>query len=69
MMTEEYKGTQIEVEPIEVSESKELWNDYILADGALLAIKNVLLTVTKSVDKINGEYIYFTRCQTISKVK
>lgn len=45
-------GREVEATPIEVNQSSEHWNEYLLEDGTVLKMKLIL----KKVMRVNGEY-------------
>ncbi len=45
-------GRQVQATPVDVSQSSEKWNEYLLEDGTVLKMKLVL----KKVLKVDGEY-------------
>lgn len=47
-----FGGREIEATPIEVNQSNERWNEYILDDGSVVKIKLVL----KKAVRAEGEY-------------
>ncbi len=51
-VTINFGGKQVEASPVEVNQSSERWNDYILEDGTLLKMKLVL----KKVLRVDSEY-------------
>jgi len=63
-------GPLKDAELIEVRQSNELWNDYLLSDGTALKMK----TVVSEVWRIVGEYdnegipIYFVRSTNILNI-
>ena len=67
----EYQGKLIEVTEIEVLTENEKWNEYQLADGKILSIKTILLSVTKAKSEITqgGSPLYLTKTQQVVKVK
>ena len=44
-------GREVEATPVEVTQSSEKWNEYLLEDGSVLKMKLVL----KKVLKVDGE--------------
>lgn len=66
-----YQDRQVEVTEVEVVTANEPWSEYRLADGKVLSIKNVLISVHKAVTEKNqeGELFYITKNQNIVKVK
>lgn len=65
-----YGGRQVEATPIDVNQSNEKWNEYLLEDGTVLKMKLVL----KKTLRIDGEYdaegnpIYVMQSQNITTV-
>ena len=65
-----YGGRQVEATPIDVNQSHEKWNEYLLEDGTVLKMKIVL----KKVLRIDGEYdaegnpIYVMQSQNVTSV-
>ena len=45
-------GKQVQATPIEVNQSSEKWNEYLLEDGTVLKMKLVL----KKVFRVDGEF-------------
>ena len=43
---------QVQATPVEINQSSERWNEYLLEDGTVLKMKLVL----KKVYKVEGEY-------------
>jgi hypothetical protein len=66
-----YQGKQIEANEIEVITSNEGWNEYQLADGKVLKVKTVLISVCRaSNEKDNdGQPLYLTKTSQIVRVK
>ena len=66
-----YQGRQIEATEMEVVTSQEPWREYRLTDGKVLCIKDVLVSVFKSVTETgsDGQPIYVTASQAIIKVR
>ena len=61
----------IEADEVEVLTSKELWNEYQLADGKVISVKTVLISVSraKTEKAPDGEPLYLTKTHQIVKVK
>ena len=51
-MTINFGGRQVEATPIDVNQSSEKWNDYLLEDGTVLKMKLIL----KKVMRVDNEY-------------
>ena len=51
-VTINFGGRQVQALPIEVNQSGENWNEYLLEDGTVLKMKLVL----KKVYKVDGEF-------------
>lgn len=63
-------GRQVEATAIEVNQSSERWNEYLLEDGTVLKMKLIL----KKVLRVDGEYdaegnpIYIMQSTNVSTV-
>jgi len=66
-----YQGRQIEATEMEVVTSQEPWREYRLTDGKVICIKDVLISVFKSVSEVgsDGQPFYVTNSQAIIKVR
>ena len=66
-----YQGRDIEIEEIDVVMETERWNEYQLADGAVLSAKLVLVKVGKAINERNpdGTALYVINSQNVVKVK
>ncbi len=66
-----YQGRNIEVEEVEVLAESERWNEYQLADGKVLRIKTVLLSVVRAVNERtpDGTPLYITKTHNVVEVK
>ena len=71
MMIVNYQGRDVEAVDVEVLSDSERWNEYQLADGALLSIKTVLISVSKAVSERtpDGEPLYMTKTHNLVKIK
>ena len=47
-----FGGRQVEATPVEVNQSSERWNEYLLEDGTVMKMKLVL----KKVLRVDGEF-------------
>lgn len=45
-------GRQVQATPVDINQSNEKWNEYLLEDGTVLKMKLVL----KKVFKVDGEF-------------
>lgn len=45
-------GREVQASPVEISQSMEQWNEYLMSDGTVLKMKLVL----KKVFKVDGEF-------------
>lgn len=50
-----YQGKEHEADYIDVNQSNERWNEYLLEDGTLLKLKPVTTDVAKLVGVYDGE--------------
>jgi hypothetical protein len=66
-----YQGRLLEATEMEVITSLEPWREYRLSDGKVLCIKDVLITVYKSVSEkgADGQPFYVSTSQAIIHVK
>jgi len=66
-----YQGRNVEVEEVEVLTESERWNEYQLADGKVLRIKTILLSVVRAVNERtpNGTPLYITKTHNVVEVK
>lgn len=46
---------EVDVEPIDVHQASERWNEYLLDDGSVLKVKLVLKKVFRVPDQYDGE--------------
>ena len=67
----EFKGRQIEATEVEVLFSSEPWNEYQLADGRCLRLKEILGSVYKLEGENNsdGTPVYQFRTHKVMEVK
>lgn len=65
-----FGGRQVEATPVEVNQSSERWNEYLLEDGTLLKMKLVL----KKVLRVDGEFdaegnpVYIMQSTNVSSI-
>ena len=66
-----YQGKEIEVDEVEVLTEAERWNEYQLADGKVLLIKTILISVSRAKDEQtqDGASLYVAKTQQVIKVK
>jgi len=66
-----YQGRSVEVKEVEVLTEIERWNEYQLADGKVLKIKTILLSVVKAVNEKTpgGNPLYITKTHNVVEVK
>ncbi len=55
-----FQGQMVEATPIDVLSENEHWNEYELADGAIIRVKCVVTRISKTeqVNPANGEPLY-----------
>ena len=70
-MKVQYQGRDVEVQEVDVLSVNEPWNEYQLADGTLLSVKTVLVSVSRALAEKtpDGEPLYLTRTHQIVKMK
>ena len=51
----DFQGGEHEAEYVEVNQSTELWNQYLLEDGSLLKLKTIVTDVVRIVGAYDGE--------------
>jgi hypothetical protein len=56
---------------VEVSEAKELWSEYRLADGTVLRVKPIMIAVSRADDSgaTNGEPVYNLKSTLVTDVR
>jgi hypothetical protein len=54
-VTINFGGRQVEATPIDVNQSSEKWNDYLLEDGTVLKMKLILKKVLRVDNEYDGE--------------
>jgi hypothetical protein len=56
---------------VEVLEAKEAWSEYRLADGTILRVKPVMISVTRvdDVESANGEPVYNMKSTLVTDVR
>jgi hypothetical protein len=66
-----FQGKEIEVVEVEPVNANEPWSEYQLADGVVLSIKTVLISVHKALSETNpdGTPLYLTKTHQVIKVK
>ena len=66
-----YQGRQVEAEEVEVITTNEPWNEYQLADGKVLMVKTVLVSIYRAVNEKDqeNEPIYITQTHNVVRVK
>ena len=65
-----FQGRDVEATPIEVNQSTELWNTYMLDDGSMLRLK-VIVTNVNRIDNMydaEGSPVYAIKSTNIAKV-
>ncbi len=64
-------GQFVDVEQIEISESNEQWNEYLLEDGSVIKIKLVASKIIRVVDQYDqtGNPVYFVNSTNVISVK
>ncbi len=69
-MKAQFMGREIEVQEVKVLTAYEPWSEYQLADGQVLSIKTVLISVSKAATErtSDGEPLYLTKTQAMVKV-
>lgn len=65
-----FAGKDVDADLIEVSQSNEKWNEYLLDDGTVLKMKLVLKKVLRATDTYDpdGNPIYVAESQNILTV-
>ena len=65
-----FGGRQVDATPVDVNQSSERWNEYLLEDGTLLKMKLVL----KKVLRVDGEFdtegnpVYIMQSTNVSSI-
>lgn len=65
-----FGGRQVEATPVEVNQSSERWNEYLLEDGTVMKMKLVL----KKVLRVDGEFdsegnpVYIMQSTNVSSI-
>jgi hypothetical protein len=54
-MTINFGGRQVEATPVDVNQSSEKWNEYLLEDGTVLKMKLILKKVMRVDNEYDGE--------------
>lgn len=63
-------GREVEAIPVDVTQSHEVWNDYLLEDGTVLKMKLVLKKVFKVANEVDaeGNPVYVMQSTNVSAV-
>jgi len=66
-----YQGREVIAQEVDVLSASEPWCEYQLADGRVLSIKTVLISVSRAVTEKtpDGEPLYLTRTHQVVKVR
>ncbi len=65
-----FGGRQVDATPVDVNQSSERWNEYLMEDGTLLKMKLVL----KKVLRVDGEFdaegnpVYIMQSTNVSSI-
>ena len=51
----QYAGREVEATPVEVNQSSEKWNEYLLEDGTVLKMKLILKKVMRVENEFDAE--------------
>ncbi|MFA6600827.1 MAG: hypothetical protein WCU74_07450 [Candidatus Omnitrophota bacterium] len=54
-VTINFGGRQVEAAPVDVNQSSEKWNEYLLEDGTVLKMKLILKKVLRVDNEFDGE--------------
>ena len=66
-----YLGEEAEATPVEINQTSENWNQYLLDDGSVLKIKLVATNVLRVEGKFDDEHnpVYLVKSTNIMSVK
>ena len=51
----EFQGKEYEALPVEVNQTTEAWNTYLLEDGSVMKLKTVVTNVVKVIGQYDNE--------------
>ena len=51
----QYAGREVEAAPIEVSQTSEKWNEYLLEDGTVIKMKLILKKILRVENEFDAE--------------
>lgn len=65
-----FGGRQVEATPVEVTQSSERWNEYLLEDGTVMKMKLVLKKVLRVDGEFDGEGnpVYIMQSTNVSSI-
>jgi hypothetical protein len=65
-----YSGEEVEALPVEINQSSEYWNQYLLDDGTIIKMKLVATKVFRVLDKYDEDAnpIYLVKSTNIMAV-
>jgi hypothetical protein len=69
-VTINFGGRQVEATPIDVNQSSEKWNDYLLEDGTVLKMKLILKKVLRVDNEhdAEGNPVYVMQSTNVSAI-
>lgn len=69
-VTINFGGKQVEATPVEVNQSSEKWNEYLLEDGTVLKMKLILKKVLRVDDEFDaeGNPVYVMQSTNVSTI-
>ncbi len=69
-VTINFGGKEVEATPVEVNQSGEKWNEYLLEDGTVLKMKLILKKVLRVVDQYDaeGNPVYVMQSTNVSTI-
>lgn len=70
-MKVKFQDREVDAQEVDVLSANEPWCEYQLADGSVLSVKTVLISVSKATIErtSDGEPLYLTKTHQVVKVK
>ncbi|HNX81089.1 MAG TPA: hypothetical protein PKL77_02975 [Candidatus Omnitrophota bacterium] len=67
----QYAGQEVPAVPVDISQSREQWSEYVLDDGTLLRIKLIVTNILRLEGKFDEENnpVYLVKSTNVTSVK
>jgi hypothetical protein len=64
-------GNEVDAEPIDINQSNEYWNQYLLKDGSVIKMKLVATKVVRLVNQYDqvGNPVYFINSTNVVSIE